>query len=114
MTNSWVAAPTGSMVVESTFSSLKQIAAHHYPKLAWLVPKNKLESATAISSYNGRFLQSHGTHDRTIPIKLGKDLFEAANEPKWFMKIRQADHNDPMPNSYYDALGKFIDETLQR
>lgn len=97
------------LVVESTFSSLKQIASHHYPKLAWLVPKTKLDSGTAIASYNGRLLQSHGTHDQTIPIQLGRELFDAANDPKSFIKIQHADHNDEMPGHYYDSLNEFFD-----
>lgn len=96
------------LVVESSFSSLKQVASLHYPKLAWLVPKNKLDSNAAIASYTGSFLQSHGTHDRTIPYKSGVELFSSANEPKSFIKIQNADHNDDLPDNYYDKLERYL------
>src|SRR5262249_54873297 len=34
------------LVLESTFSSLRDAAEIHYPKLAWLVPANKLDSVS--------------------------------------------------------------------
>ena len=98
------------LIVESSFSSLKKVAAHHYPKLAWLVPRKKLDSLTAIASYTGPFLLSHGTRDRTIPYESGAELYDAANDPKSFIKIQNADHNDPIPQTYYNALSRFIDE----
>ncbi len=98
------------LIVESSFSSLKQVAVHHYPKLAWLVPRKKLDSRAAIASFVGPLFLSHGTHDRTIPYQSGTDLFAAANEPKSFFTIQNADHNDQMPAEYYSALSKFIDE----
>jgi alpha/beta superfamily hydrolase len=98
------------LIVESSFSSLKQVASHHYPKLAWLVSRKKLDSRTAIASYTGHLLQSHGTHDQTIPYESGVELYDAANDPKSFIKIQNADHNDSMPNSYYDALNNFFDD----
>ena len=98
------------LVIESSFSSLKSVASHHFPRLSWLVPKNKLNSCEMISSYNGYLLQSHGTRDRTIPIELGTRLFEAANAPKRFIKMPNLDHNDPNSPAYYNALSKFIDE----
>lgn len=100
------------LVVESSFSSLKQVALHHYPKLAWLVSKNKLNSSTSIVSYRGPLLQSHGTSDRTIPYSSGIHLYKAANEPKRFIEIENSDHNDPMPKTYYNSLSKFIDNLL--
>lgn len=98
------------LIVESTFPSLKQVATHHYPNLAWLVPRDKLNSRAAIGSYKGPLLYSHGTHDQTIPYELGVDLFDEANDPKRFIAIEDADHNDSMPNFNYDALSEFIDD----
>ncbi len=98
------------LVIESTFSSLKQVASHHYPKLAWLVPKDKLNSVEMINSYNGPLLLSHGTRDQTIPIESGIRLFKAANAPKRFIKMPDLDHNDLNTPAYYDALSEFIDE----
>jgi len=102
-------APRG-LVLESTFSSLKDVAAHHYPSLARLVPEDKLDSAAWIARYKGPLLQSHGTADRTVPFELGKKLFEAAQEPKTFITITGGGHNSLQSEEYYKALDRFLAE----
>lgn len=105
-----LAADTGprALILESTFSSLKEAAQHHYPKLAWLVPENKLNSAARISSFKGPLLLSHGDSDRTVPCELGMRLYNAAGEPKTLFVIEGGDHNDPQPVGYYRKLDEFI------
>lgn len=101
-------APRG-LVLQSTFSSLKDVADVHYPKLSWLVPPAKLDSVAQIIRYHGPLLQSHGTADRTIPLSSGEKLFRAANEPKAFVKIQGADHNHWLTEVYLTRLDEFID-----
>ena len=36
----------------------------------------------------------HGTKDSVIPYRHGKELFELANEPKRFISVEGANHND--------------------
>ena len=100
-------APRG-LIVQSTFSSLRDVADVHYPKLSWVVPAGKLNSVDRISKYNGPLLQSHGGLDRTIPFGLGQKLFQAANEPKQFVEIKLADHNDWLTDTYKRQLDEFI------
>lgn len=100
-------APRG-LVLQSTFSSLKDVADVHYPRLSWLVPPAKLNCVTQIVRYHGPLLQSHGTTDRTIPFSSGEKLFRAANEPKTFVKIRGADHNNWLTEDYLRQLDEFI------
>jgi hypothetical protein len=94
--------------LESTFSSLRDIGSHHYPKLAWLVPAGKLDSVARIAGYKGPLLQSHGDADRTIPYALGLKLFKAANDPKQFVRIAGGDHNDPSSAECLRELDRFI------
>lgn len=101
-------APRG-LVVQSTFSSFRDVADFHYPKLSWLVPPGKLHSVDRISKYRGPLLQSHGSLDQTIPFRLGQKLFQAANEPKQFIEIKQADHNNWITDAYKRQLDEFID-----
>ena len=98
-----------ALVLESTFSSLPDVAAHHYPWLPvhWLM-RTRLDSRAKIAAYHGPLLESHGRPDTIIPFALGRRLFEAANEPKQFFTIPDRDHNDPRPDEYYDALAKFL------
>lgn len=100
-------APQG-LIVQSTFSSLRDVADVHYSHLSWLVPRNKLDSTSQIARYRGPLLQSHGTNDRTIPFSSGQKLFQAANEPKQFVAIEGADHNNWLTDAYLKQLNEFI------
>lgn len=96
------------LVLQSTFSSLRDVAVFHYPRLSWLVPPEKLDSVSQIARFRGPLLHSHGTADRTIPFSLGEKLFRAANEPKVFVKIPGAGHNDWLTKEYLAHLDAFI------
>ncbi len=96
------------LVLESTFSSLRDVAEHHYPKLAWLMPASKLDSVTRIAQYQGPLLQCHGDADRTIPYSLGLKLFDAAKGRKQFVTIPGGDHNDRPTVEYTKQLDGFI------
>ncbi|MCE9608546.1 MAG: alpha/beta hydrolase [Planctomycetia bacterium] len=98
------------LVLESTFSSLKAVAEHHYPKLASIVPADKFDSAALLANYDGPLLQSHGDRDRTIPFSSGEDLFLAAKGSKEFFRVANGDHNDPQPSDYYGRLMRFVAE----
>ena len=96
------------LILQSTFSSLRDVADVHYPKLSWLVPRNKLNSAAVIQKFHGPLLQSHGNRDRTIPFSSGEKLFRSANEPKQFFTIDGADHNNWLTDAYLKQLDEFI------
>ncbi|OYP33906.1 alpha/beta hydrolase [Rhodopirellula sp. MGV] len=100
--------PPRAIILQSTFSSLRDVATVHFPKLAWLVPKAKLDSESAIANCNATILQSHGTEDRTIPLALGKKLYQAAKMPKRFVEIEGANHNDWLTNDYIRQLDQFL------
>jgi uncharacterized protein len=101
-------APPRGLIVESSFTSLREVAAEHFPKLAWLVPKNKLHSAQAISEVRCPLLQSHGDADRVISYESGRKLFAAAKHPKHFVTLPGISHNDRPTREYYDAMATFL------
>jgi fermentation-respiration switch protein FrsA (DUF1100 family) len=100
--------PPRGLILESTFSSLREVADHHFSKLSWLVPRDELNSAAVLAAYRGPLFASHGDADRTIPPAQGKKLYEAARGPKQFFNIAGADHNDPLLDSYYRRLDQFF------
>ena len=81
------------LVLESTFSSFKDVAEHHSPNFFWLIPERKLNSVKTIANYRGPLFQSHGDADRIIPIDLGRKLHAAAPGTKEFYRLHHADHN---------------------
>ncbi len=100
-----------ALILENTFSSMPDVAAFHYP---WapvrLLMMTRFDSAAKIRSYHGPLFQSHGDRDSIIPLGFAKRLFDAANEPKQFLLVPKADHNDPHSPQYYDKLREFLDE----
>jgi fermentation-respiration switch protein FrsA (DUF1100 family) len=101
------------LVVESTFSSMGDVAAVHYPWLpVRLLLRTRLDSVGKIANYAGPLLQSHGELDGTIPYHLGRQLYDASpavdGDGKQFYTVQNADHNDPQPAEYYELLDEFI------
>jgi fermentation-respiration switch protein FrsA (DUF1100 family) len=99
-----------ALVLESTFTSLREVAESHTAPLrvGWLID-NQLDSLKVIGSYHGPLLQSHGDADRMIPFEEGLRLFEAANEPKTFVKGEGRGHNDVPTREYVEALDSFLE-----
>ena len=99
-----------ALVLESTFSSMPDVAAYHYPWLPvrWVM-RTRLNAAEKIPACHGPLLQSHGTADTIVPERFGRRLFEAANEPKRWGPLPGLNHNDPQPPWYYDELAEFIE-----
>jgi fermentation-respiration switch protein FrsA (DUF1100 family) len=105
---------TKALILESTFTSIPDMAAYHY---SWLpvrfLIRNRLDSLSKIGDYHGPLLQSHGDTDTIVPYESGKRLFEAANEPKEFVRLPRAGHNEPLPRSYYERMVRFLDGLKQ-
>jgi hypothetical protein len=101
--------PARGLVLENTFCALPDVAQYHYP---WLPVKalirTQLNAAGAIKNYHGPLLQVHGDADTIVPIQFGRKLYEAANEPKQFVVVPGADHNDPRDAQFYEALDQFL------
>ena len=97
------------LILESTFTSLPEAGHAVMPLLpVRTLMSMQFNSLAKIRDYHGPLLQSHGTGDRLIPYAMGRKLFNAANEPKRFVAIPRADHNDPQSEEYYVALSEFF------
>jgi uncharacterized protein len=110
-----VAAANGAqaLVLVNAFSRMTDVAAHHYPWLpVRLVMKNRYDSVARIRKYDGPVFQSHGTADWIVPIRFGRELFDAApTAQKQFVEYDDEGHNDPVPANYYRKLAAFLDKT---
>lgn len=97
------------LIVASTFSSIPDVARHYAPLLpAGSLVENQFDSEKIITQYHGPLLQIHGEKDKIIPYKLGRKLFEAANEPKQFVTKAGAGHNDAMSENERAAVDTFL------
>ena len=100
------------LILESTFSSAKDVARVVYPFLpVQFFMHTKLNSIEKIKTLAVPILVIHGAHDSIIPIGLGKKLFDAANDPKDFYEIPNADHNDTFfmgGDEYFSRIDRFV------
>lgn len=79
----------GGLILESTFTSAFRVVTGYR-----ILPFDRFESLNKIGDVHCPLLVIHGTDDRLIPIHHGKELFEAANEPKKALWVEGAGHND--------------------
>lgn len=97
------------LVLESTFTSLPDVAAQVYFWLpVRLLMRTRFDSLSKIGSYHGPLLQSHGDADEIVPWRQGRRLFDAAPGPKQWVTIRGGGHNDPPSPEFYEALEEFL------
>lgn len=71
------------LILESPYTSTTDVGASRYPflpvrYLMW----DKFESINKMSSIHIPVLIVHGMEDRTVPVRFGKTLLAATNEPK--------------------------------
>lgn len=101
----------GSLILESTFSSAKEMAYEVMPVMSRLVPlRFEFKTAEHIRQVTSPLLVVHSPRDEIIPYPLGEKVFQAANEPRSFFKL-QGDHNGGFLMSqpgYEQALGEFL------
>ncbi|QDT59068.1 Putative aminoacrylate hydrolase RutD [Stieleria bergensis] len=101
--------PPKALVLQSTFTSFHDVAKVHASKLAWMVPKSRLNSIEALKQVQAPLLISHGTVDTVIPLTHGQALYRAAEEPKEFVSIEAVGHNDWIRDEYIESLSRFLD-----
>jgi fermentation-respiration switch protein FrsA (DUF1100 family) len=78
----------GGLILESGFSSARDMARHLYPGLHRVLYRRfDLDAAGRLSRAAGPVLVLHSPHDEIVPYALGRRLFEAAPEPKEFVDL---------------------------
>lgn len=85
----------GGLIVESSFTSGREMArrAFRIPLFEY-VPQSRFDSLAKIRNVRCPILIVHGTRDEVIPFAMGQRLYEAAPEPKTFLAVEGAGHND--------------------
>ena len=104
--------PPAGLVVQSSFTDMKQAARALFPTLPvhW-VARSRFRSIDKIGSVDAPKLIVHGGADGTLPVSMSERLHEAARAPKELYLVRGAGHNDVYRHgglAYLRRLGRFI------
>ena len=105
--------PARGLVVESTFTSLGDIAGvaakTRWP-VRWLLSQ-KFDSVGKIQAIGMPLLVVHGDDDQVVPARFGQALYEAAQQPKALLLVPGATHNNSMRlagSQYRQALQRLL------
>ncbi len=86
-------AQPGALILESTFSSARDMARALYPVLGSLmVMRFQLDTRARVAEVRCPVLVLHSPDDEIVPYAQGREVFEAANPPKAFQAL-VGDHN---------------------
>jgi len=105
----------GALIVESVFSSVGDIGSEVYPFLpVRLISRFKYNTRAYVQKISCPILVVHSPEDDIIPYHHGRRVFEAAKDPKEFLKL-QGSHNEGFlisGKNYRDGLDRFLSTYL--
>lgn len=112
---SWLAQShtPGGLILESTFTSLPDIAAGLYPYLpVRLLLRFEYNTAEYLGGVDCPVLIVHSRDDEIMPFNHGQQLLESAKEPKKFLEITGTHNNGFITSGkrYEDGLNTFISQ----
>jgi uncharacterized protein len=100
-----------ALILESTFTSIPDVAAHLYPLLpVKLLARFSYDTLGSVRSTRSPLLVVHSKDDEMIPFAHGQRLFDAAPEPKELLAIAGS-HNEGIELSrekYVAGIDRFV------
>ncbi len=104
--------PCNGVILESTFTHLGALAGEHFPlPMMNGLLRNRFNSVAKMEKVKAPKLFFHGDRDEIVPFRYGRELYESAPEPKEFVTLNGAGHNDTYivgGNEYFEKLRNFI------
>ena len=107
--------PPGGLIVESSFTSMRDMVDYRYPFLnvfpVGLLLTQEFDSLAKVRTISIPFLFVHGLDDSHVPAQMSRQLFEATSEPKQLLLVPGADHNNVASVSgeqYLQTISNFV------
>jgi fermentation-respiration switch protein FrsA (DUF1100 family) len=90
--------PPAALVLRSPPSSIADVGRHHYPYLPIIDPLllDRFPLAEQIAGVHVPLLVLVTELDEVVPAALSRRVFDAATEPKRYVTLSAAHHNDPV------------------
>ena len=108
----FVQAGQRALILPFPFPSFPDMAQKTVPWLParWLA-RNRLNNLSKIDKVGYPVFITHGTADPVIPFRQRERLYEAAREPKRFLRISGVAHMHPVGAEFYAAVRALLDDT---
>ncbi len=102
-----------ALILESTFTSIDDMARRYYPfLLVSIINREKYNSIMLLSKIKKPKLIMHAVDDDVIPHRMGRELYDAAAEPKIYTDMNGG-HNNSILNDR-DSYTRAIEDLLSR
>lgn len=103
-----------ALILQSFYNAMSEVAKRQY----WMFPvewvmRDQYRSIDKIGDIKMPVFMIHGERDSIIPVRLAQALYEAAPEPKTFIRLPQAGHNDIYYHGAKDDTFEFL-QTLEQ
>lgn len=98
-----------AVILESPYSATTDVAKLSYFMFpVELLMKDQYRSIDKIQDINAPLFIIHGAQDTLIPIGLAQNLYKKAQEPKSFVSLDAAGHNDMMRHGVVEHMLDFL------
>ncbi len=109
---------SAGLILEGAFPTIQSMSDYHYYGLpARWVMDLEFNLAQKVSALAVPLLVIHGERDSVVPIGLGRQVFDAAPEPKQWYEVLGAEHNDvPFVGGerYFEEIQAFLHKVLSQ
>jgi fermentation-respiration switch protein FrsA (DUF1100 family) len=102
--------PPAALILEAPLASVQAMASATVPGAGWLF-RTRYDTLGTVGRVGAPLLVLHGDADEVVPYRQGRAVFEAASEPKVFVTIPGAHHNDAHETggeTYWGAWTAFL------
>jgi uncharacterized protein len=104
-----VESPPHGLILQSTFTSVRQAARHHYPFIPSAVVPDAYPSLRQIPRLRAPLLVLHGERDRIVPLAHGQALLAAARVAKRLRVFADLGHDDLVARAGIEYVEEIAD-----
>jgi uncharacterized protein len=109
---------SAGVILEGAFPSIQSMSDHHYLGLParWLLSVD-FNLAEKVAKLRRPILVIHGEKDSIVPVSLGRQVYDAAPEPKQWFVVGGAGHNDvPFVGGipYFQKITGFVQSVVSK
>ena len=99
------------IILESPYTSMIDMGKRFYPFLPIsILQKDKYNSLKKLSMIKSPILVLHGKSDKLVPFYMGKKIYDAANEPKYYYFPEFDNHMMTYDQDMLKILSNFVNE----